>query len=36
MDKCAELFEHAKHVIQAKQNVQDRTTEEVEFERAKD
>ena len=35
-DKCAELFEHAKHVISVKQACKDKTTEEVEFERSKE
>ena len=34
-DKCAELYDHAKQVIQVKANTQDRSTEEVEFERGR-
>jgi hypothetical protein len=35
-DKCAELFEFSKHIKDLKKTVTDKTTEEVEFERAKE
>lgn len=35
-DKCSELYEFSKHLNQLKKTITDKTTEEVEFERAKE